>query len=52
MTLKTKKKKNRKNQTFFAENFLENVLTYFQKFSAKMFRFWSKSCWFYKILEK
>ena len=38
--------------TFFAEKFWENILIYFQKFSAKMFRFWSKNGWFYKILEK
>ena len=48
---KKKKKKNEENQTFFAEKFWENILTYFQKFSAKIFRFWSKNDRFYKILE-
>ena len=42
----------KKNLTFFAEKFWENILTYFQKVSAKMFRFLSKNGWFYKILEK
>ena len=42
----------KKNQTFFAEKFWENILTYFQKFAAKIFRFWWKNGWFYKILEK
>ena len=46
-TLKTQYSK--KNQTVFAEKFWENILTYFQKFSAKIFRFWSKNNWFYKI---
>ena len=36
----------------FAEKFWENILTYFHKFSAKLFRFWSKNGWFYNILEK
>ena len=40
-----------KNLKFFAEKIWENIWTYFQKFSAKMFRFWSKNGWFYKILE-
>ena len=47
-----KKKKRKKNLTFFAEKFWENILTYFQKFLAKIFKFWSKNGWFYKILEK
>ena len=42
----------KKNPTFLAEKFWENILTYFQNFSAKIFRFWSKKGWFYKILEK
>ena len=29
-----------------------DILTYFQKFSAKIFLFWSKKGWFSKILEK
>ena len=39
------------NLTLFAEKFWENILTYFQEFSAKSFRFWSKNGWLYKILE-
>ena len=38
--------------TFFAEKFRENMLSYFQEFSAKIFAFWSKNGWFYKILDK
>ena len=49
MTLKTQKF--RKKSDFFSEKFWDNILTYFQKFSAKVFRFWSKNSWFYKILE-
>ena len=41
MTLKTQKFR-KKNLTFFAEKFWKNILTHFQKFPAKMFRFWSK----------
>ena len=53
MTLKTLKfKKKKRIWHFFTETFWENILTYFQKFSAKIFRFWSKNSWFYKILEK
>ena len=52
MTLKAQKFQEKKNLTFFKEKFWENILTYFQKFSAKNFRFWSKYGWFYKILEK
>ena len=44
--------KNTKNHTFFAEKLWENILTYFQEFLAKIYRFWSKNGWFYKILEK
>ena len=40
------------NLTFFVEKFWENILTYFQKFSTKIFRVWSKNNWFHKILEK
>ena len=40
-----------KNLTSFAKKFWENNLTYFQIFSAKIFRFWSKNGWFYKILQ-
>ena len=50
-TLKTQKFRE-KNQTFSAEKFGENISTYFQKISARIFRFWSKNGWFYKILEK
>ena len=50
MTLKTLKFQP-KNLTFFAETFWENMLTYFQKLSGKISRFWSKNGWFYKILE-
>ena len=54
MTIKTGKLKQQQQQqqqqqqkqTFFAEKFWENILTYFQKFSAKIFRFWSKNSWF------
>ena len=31
-----------KNLTFFAEKFWENILTYFQKFSAKILDFGQK----------
>ena len=31
-----------KNQTIFEEKKLENILIYFQKFSTKILRFWSK----------
>ena len=36
----------------FGRKFWENILTYFQKISAKTFRFWSKDGWFYMILDK
>ena len=46
MTLKAQKfqkekKERKKSLTYFEEKFWENILTYFQKFSAKIFRFWS-----------
>ena len=41
MTLKNTKIST-KNLSFFAEKFFENILTHSQKFSAKIFRFWSK----------
>ena len=41
--LAAKDPKTQKFWTFFAEQFWENILTCFQKFSAKIFRFWSKS---------
>ena len=41
----------KKIKTFFANKFLENSLTYFQKFSV-ILDFGQKNGWFYKILEK
>ena len=31
-----------KSNIFCRKKFWENILTYFQRFSAKLFRFWSK----------
>ena len=50
MTLKTQKFW--KKSDIFTEKFWENSLTYFQEFSTKICRFWSKNGWFNKILEK
>ena len=44
--------KNSKKSNIFAEKFWENILSYFQNYLAKIFRFWSNNSWFYKILEK
>ena len=54
MTLQTQKfqQQQKKKSDIFGRKFWENILTHFQKFSAKIFRFWSKNDWFYKILEK
>ena len=41
MTLKTQKFQ--KKSDTFCRKIWENILTYFQKFSAKSFRFWSKN---------
>ena len=41
-----------KKSDIFAEKFWENVLTYFQKFSAKKVLDLEKNGWLYKILEK
>ena len=43
MTLKTQKFRGKKIWYFFAEKFWENILTYFQKISAKIFS------WFYNL---
>ena len=50
ITLKTQKFQ--QISYIFCRKIWENILTCFQKFSAKSFRFWSKNGWFYKILGK
>ena len=47
MTLKNTKILKKSDIFFFSEKFWENILTYFQKFSAKIL---VKNGWFYKIL--
>ena len=51
MTLKTQNFE-KKSDIFFAEKFWETILTYFQKFSAKIVRFWSKKWLISKDLKK